>query len=115
GGGTPPNAPTLISPSNWAVMDDGSTPPLCVQSSNPNVQYDIQIYQGVSTPDSGWQNSNCYTPSPALGPYTFAWHARVRDNSTGLESAWSDNWNFSIASQQLSLDPITFSPASPTN
>jgi|GEM_PF-2438291 len=114
GGGTAPGAPTLTGPSNWDYERGGATPQLCATSSDSNVQYDFQISQGQSTPDSGWIYGNCWTPTPALGPYTFAWHAKVRDNSSGLESGWSDTWNFSIASQQLSMDPITFSPPSPS-
>ncbi len=114
GGGTAPPAPTLNSPSNWDFQRDGSTPQLCASSSDGNVQYDFQIYQSAQTPDSGWINGNCWTPNPSLGPYTFAWHVRVMDNASGLVSGWSDTWNFSIASQQLSMDPITFYPPSPS-
>lgn len=113
GGGTRPNTPTLTSPGNWDYERGGATPTLCASSTSSNIMYDIQISQGQSTPDSGWINANCWTP-PTLGPYTFAWHAKVRDNSSGLESGWSDTWNFSIASQQLTMDPITFSPPSPS-
>ena len=113
GGGTAPGVPTLTSPSNWDYERGGATPTLCASSSDSNVQYDIQIFQGQSTPDSGWISANCWTP-PTLGPYTFTWHAKVRDNSSGLESGWSDAWNFSIASQQLTMDPLTFNPPSPS-
>ena len=114
GGGTPPNTPTLTSPANWDYERGGATPQLCASTTSSNVQYDFQIYQGTSTPDSGWIYGNCWTP-PTLGPNTFAWHAKVRDTSSGLESGWSDGWNFSIASQQLTMDPISFSPPSPSN
>jgi Ig-like domain-containing protein len=113
GGGTRPNTPTPTSPSNWAEQRDGSTPQLCATTSSGNVQYDFQFHDSAQTPDSGWISGNCWTP-PTLGPYTFTWHVKVRDNSSGLESGWSDDWHFTIDSQQLTLDPISFYPASPS-
>jgi hypothetical protein len=104
GGGSKPAKPTPTSPDNWAVSRDGSTPALCVQAQS-GVEYDIQIFQGAQTPDSGWISNNCWTP-PTLGPYTFSWHAKVRAN--GIESDWSDTRSFSIDSQVLSLDDFKF-------
>ncbi len=113
GGGTRPNPPTLTGPSDWIVFGDGHTPALCAQSDASNIQYKFQIYNSGQTPESDWQDGNCWTP-PTLAPYTFRWHAKVRDKASGLESDWSADHNFTVASQQLTLAPISFYPASPT-
>ena len=104
GGGTRPSAPTPSSPGNWYVSRDGSAPQLCVNAMS-GVDYDFQIYESHDTPDSGWISSNCWTPS-GLGPYTYKWHVKVR--SSGLESDWSESWNFSIDSQQMTMDDFLF-------
>jgi hypothetical protein len=112
GGGTRPNPPGLVSPNNWAVSRNGSTPPLCA-SAPSGLKYYFQIYESHDTPESGWQNSSCWTP-PTLGAFTYKWHVKARDSASGLESDWSNPWNFSIDSQQLTMDDIVFTPSSPS-
>ena len=77
---------------------------MCVNSLS-GVEYDFQIYDSHDTPDSGWISGSCWTPS-GLGPYTYKWHTKVR--ASGLESDWSDSWNFSIDFQQLSMTNFQF-------
>lgn len=113
GGGTRPDPPTLVSPSNWYASRDGSTPTLCA-SAPAGLQYDFQIYESHSTPESGWISSNCWTP-PSLGPYTYQWHVKVKDPGTGLESDWSEAWHFSIDSQELTIADLEFQPGSPSD
>lgn len=110
GGGTRPNPPVPQSPGDWYVSRDGSTPALCV---NPvgGVQYHFQVFESHDTPDSGWIATNCWTP-PALGPYTYQWHAQVRTGS--LESDWGETRHFSMDSQQLTIDDLVFSHGSPS-
>jgi hypothetical protein len=112
GGGTRPNSPTLTSPSNWYASRSGGTPTLCA-SAPGGLQYSFQIYESHDTPQSGWIDSSCWTP-PNLGPYTYKWHVKVRDVGTGLESDWSEAWNFTIDSQSLSIEGIFFSQSSPS-
>jgi hypothetical protein len=66
GGGTRPN-PLLTGPSDWIVFGDGHTPALCAQSDASNIQYKFQIYNSGQTPESDWQDGNCWTP-PTLAP-----------------------------------------------
>ncbi|MBC7233442.1 MAG: peptidoglycan DD-metalloendopeptidase family protein [Chloroflexi bacterium] len=114
GGGTRPNPPILVSPPNWYVSRDGSTPTLCA-SAPGGLQYFFQIYESHDNHDSGdWISSNCWPP-PKLGPYGYQWHAKVRNPSNGLESDWSETWHFSIDSQQLTIDDLVFEPGSPSS
>ncbi len=110
GGGTRPSVPILASPGNWSTSIQGSNPPLCVNPTS-GLQYDFQIYQSHDTPDSGWISSNCWAP-PGLGPYTYQWHVKAKDPSTGLTSDWSDTWHFTIGSNQITMDNIEFNPGS---
>lgn len=112
GGGTRPNPPSLQSPNDWYLSPLGTIPQLCANSMS-GVQYYFEIYNSVSTPNSGWIGSNCWTP-PGLGPYTFQWHVKVRNTSTNLESDWSTTWHFSIEQSGPSLSDVRFDPASPS-
>ena len=112
GGGTRPDPPTLVSPSNWYVSRDGSTPTLCA-SAPAGLQYYFDIYESHDIPKSGWISSNCWTP-PGLGWYGYQWRVKVKDPGTGLESDWSDTWHFGIDTQEISLDDFTFIPPSPS-
>ena len=112
GGGTRPDPPTLVSPGNWYVSRDGSTPTLCA-SAPAGLQYYFQIYESHDIPESGWISSDCWTP-PSLGPYGYQWHVKVRGPGTGLESDWSETWHFSIDSQEISIRGIYFDPGSPS-
>jgi RHS repeat-associated protein len=110
--GRSPNRPTLTDPSNWYVSRDGSSPQLCAQNhGDPDgdaiVAYNFVIYDSAQLWDY-WSATNCATP-PTLGPYTYKWHARVKD-STGMISDWSDPLYFSISSQAFTIDPIEFAP-----
>ena len=113
GGGTRPAAPVISSPGNWSVFAESSPPALCVNAV-AGAQYFFQIYDSHDIPESGWIGSNCWTPG-GLGPYTYKWHAKARDNSTGLESDWSADSNFSLYSTQLSMADLEFSPGSPSS
>ncbi|MBI5962990.1 MAG: peptidoglycan DD-metalloendopeptidase family protein [Chloroflexi bacterium] len=113
GGGTRPTPPALSDPGNWSVFAESSPPALCVNAS-AGVQYFFQIYESHDIPDSGWIDTNCWTP-PSLGPYTYKWHAKARNISTALESDWSESRNFSLYSTQLSMDNLEFSPGSPSS
>jgi hypothetical protein len=111
-GGTRPNPPTLVSPGNWYVSHDGSTPTLCA-SAPAGLQYYFQIYESHDIPESGWINNNCWTP-PGLGWYGYQWHVKVKDPNTGLESDWSETWHFEISSQDVVTHGPFFSPGSPS-
>lgn len=111
-GGTRPAPPTLISPANWSQFPNGSTPALCVNPMS-NVQYYFQVYESHDIPESGWTSSSCWTP-PGLGPYSYQWHVKVRDTATGLESDWSETWHFTLYALELTMDPLEFSPGSPS-
>ncbi len=110
--GERPNPPALVSPANWSVSRDGSTPTLCA-SAPAGLQYYFDIFEGLNTPKSDWISSNCWTPS-SLRPGIYYWHVKVRNSATRLESDWSETWHFSIDSQELTMDNLVFSPASPS-
>jgi pimeloyl-ACP methyl ester carboxylesterase len=112
GGGTRPDPPTLVSPGNWHVSRDGSTPTLCA-SAPAGLQYYFDIYESHDNPDSGWISNNCWTP-PALGPYGYQWHVKVKDPGAGLESDWSEAWHFNIESREPVIEDVRFDPPSPS-
>lgn len=113
GGGTRPSPPTLVSPGNWYVSHEGSTPTLCANAPG-GLEYYFQIYDSHDIPVSGWIINNCWTP-PGLGWYGYQWHVRVRDPGTGLESEWSETWHFEISSQDVVTHGPFFSPGSPSS
>ncbi|MEI6179495.1 MAG: NBR1-Ig-like domain-containing protein [Chloroflexales bacterium] len=86
-----PNAPTLVSPNDWAVSV-GTAPQLCAQAQgDPDgdsiAGYYFDIFQSAQLWNSGWTTSSCVTPT-GLGTFGFQWRVKVRDGR-GLESAWS--------------------------
>ncbi len=113
GGGTRPNPPTLVSPSNWQKYMDGSTPPLCA-SAPSGLQYYFQLYQSQSDHDSGWVSSNCWTP-PTLPWGKYKWHVKVKDPGNNVESDWSEAWYFDLVSQDINVHGPYFDPGSPSS
>lgn len=113
GGGTRPEPPALVRPSNWYKSMDGSTPELCA-SAPAGLLYDFQLYQGQADRESGWTSSNCWTPA-TLPSGKYKWHVKVKDPATNIESDWSADWYFDVVSQ----DPVThgplFQPGSPSS
>ena len=113
GGGTRPSPPSLVSPGDWYVSIDGSTPTLCA-SAPSGLQYDFQIYESHDNHESGWTGSNCWTP-PTLGTYGYQWHVKVKDPNTNLESDWSETWHFNIESGDITITDIHFDIPSPSD
>jgi glutamyl endopeptidase len=110
GGGTRPDPPSLVSPGNWYVSHDGTTPNLCA-SAPAGLEYYFQIYESHTTPASGWTSNSCWTP-PGLGSHGYQWHVRVRDPGSGIVSEWSETWHFNIDSTTPSIDDTRFNPDS---
>lgn len=111
-----PNRPILVSPYDWYVTV-GSPPQLCAQAQgdpdgDPVNEYYFDV-RGHDLWNSGWTTSNCVTPS-GLGYWTYEWSVKVRD-SHGAESEWSDNWHFSIRSDNITITDLHFDPASPSD
>lgn len=105
---TPPRTPSLISPSDWYVSNDGTAPQLCWQNNgDPDgdaVQFYAEVYQSAVNANSGWTNNTCWRPSNLDGNYyNYQWHVKAKD-SHGAESGWSDTWHFTINPPQCSYN-----------
>ena len=93
-----PKAPSLIT-GDWAVYPSPSGISLAAQQNgDPDgdaiSQYYFEIFGSHDTPNSGWINSNVWSP-PSLGPYGYQWHVKVKD-SAGAESDWSETRHFNV-------------------
>lgn len=94
-----PNSPVLLSPGDWAVFEGTNGIVLSAQEKgDPDgdsiSQYFFAIFDSHDTPDSGWINSNSWSPT-GLGTYGYQWHVKVRD-AYGAESGWSDSGHFTV-------------------
>ncbi len=108
-----PNRPSLTSPYDWVVYYSGNTAQLCAQTEgDPDgdtiTEYYFDIFDSAQLWNSGWANTNCVTTS-ALGPYTYQWRVKVRDNQ-GAESEWSDSRHFTLVNPGLTVSELYFQP-----
>jgi len=108
-----PEQPTLISPYNWYVYYTGNTAQLCAQAQgDPDGDaisgYYFEIYASAESWNSGWTASNCVTTA-GLGPHNYRWHVKVSDEH-GAESAWSEDWNFTLVNPALQISEFYFQP-----
>jgi murein DD-endopeptidase MepM/ murein hydrolase activator NlpD len=116
--GRKPNAPSNVSPYDWAVLV-GQNPQLCVQhNGDPDgdaiTNYHFLAWNSVSpTYDSGWVSSNCVNTSN-LEYQGYTWHAQVRDSRNQV-SDWGPDWHFGVQSSTVSFTDIHFDPGSPSN
>ena len=98
GSSTPPDAPTLISPSNGSTTAN-TTPTFSWSTSSGATQYQIQIDNNAdfSSPeqDQTLPGTN-YTPASALSDGTYNW--RVRASNGSVWSDWSNVWTVMISS-----------------
>ena len=113
--GHSPNKPWLVSPGDWYVSWNGAPPQLCAMhkgdiDGNPIIAFEFDVIGGWN---SGWVPSVCATPT-GLNYYTYEWRVRVLDSTYNV-SEWSDIWRFTLQDQNFRIDPIRFSPASPSN
>lgn len=115
--GARPNRPAIDDPHNWYMSYDGSAPVLkWHDNGSPDGATIVQSYvevRGAQNWDSGWIPSTQVQPQ-GLGAYSYEWKAKVKDNR-GLESDWSEQRYFSIASQQLTMDDLIIDPGSPSD
>ena len=108
-----PEQPTLISPYNWYEYYTGNTAQLCAQAQgDPDGDaisgYYFEIYASAESWNSGWTASNCVTTA-GLGPHNYRWHVKVSDEH-GAESAWSEDWNFTLVNPALQISEFYFQP-----
>lgn len=94
-----PNPPTLTNPGDWAVYEEAGGINLSAQhNGDPDGdavnQYYFEIYDSHDTPNSGWINSNSWSP-PGLSIFGYQWRVKVRDQH-GAESGWSETRHFTI-------------------
>jgi len=94
---TPPSVPTLLSPSNGALLPQKTVPWSFDWSDSSDAesgisQYQLQVYRVVSSPfiDVNTVNSEHSQVAEVAYPYISGWKWRVRaQNGAGLWSAWS--------------------------
>jgi len=105
-----PYKPALTSPHDWTVYYTGNTAQLCAQTNGDPDGDSVTAYffESIGNWNSGWVNGNCVTTA-ALAPRTYQWHVKVRD-SKGAESAWSDDWHFTLVNPVLSITQLAFEP-----
>jgi len=108
--GTPPDAPTLSSPSDSSSTCD-ATPHFDWSSVSEATSYRIQVDNdaGFGSPevDATMSNSD-YTPGSSLSPDAYYW--RVQASNSFGSSPWSSVWSFAILPT-----PSAPSLSSPTN
>ena len=94
----PPNTPTLISPANNNLTEDGGVPILCwLNNGDPNgdaLQYYARLHKDGQTQESGWISATCWQPS-TMGPGAYSWEVQAKDPG-GKASPWTTPWNFSV-------------------
>ena len=96
-----PAAPTLVSPSNGAVITD-HTPYLdwSKVTASSTVHYQLQVDNNAdfSSPsvNKTWVSYSYYTVSTSLSHGTYYWRVRAVDAS-GNKSDWTTAWSFRVA------------------
>lgn len=108
-----PYVPDASSPNDWHVYYTGNTAQLCAQNNgDPDgdtiTGYYFDIYDSPQLWNSGWTGNNCVSTG-ALGPYTYQWRVKVRDNH-GAESDWSDSRHFTLVNPSLTITDFYFEP-----
>ena len=88
--------PTLISPTNGALLPPGTDVTLQWNSVSGATQYLVEIwggqYGGTHATPCGWQSgTSCHIGT--MSPGNVLWRVQARDGAGNL-SPWSDEWNF---------------------
>lgn len=112
----PANAPTLVSPDDWAVTQNPSMQLCAKENGDPDTgdrvtEYFFQIFDSAQNWESNWTSAGCVTPV-GLGVYNYQWRVKVRDTH-GAESSWSDVRHFSVTGNSAGPmeKPILLSPS----
>ena len=88
--------PVLSAPSNGALLPPGTDITLVCNSVNGAAEYLFEIwggqYGGTHNTLGGWQ-SGTSRHIGTMSPGNVLWRVKAR-NSSGVESPWSDEWNF---------------------
>jgi len=88
--------PSLISPSNGALIPPGTNVTLQWDSVSGATEYLVEIwggqYGGNHATPCGWTSSTSCNIG-TMSPGNVLWRVKAR-NSSGTESPWSDEWNF---------------------
>jgi hypothetical protein len=102
---TAPPVPTLIAPTNGAVISDNTPTFVWTSVTDPSgVTYRIQVDNdpGFSSPEvNAWLLDNTYTSS-ALADENYSWRVRAVDGQ-GNASDWSEEWNFRVVPVSVSF------------
>lgn len=88
-----PPAPTLLSPSNGAIFNEGES--INLSWSATGNEYYGEVWGGPGgTLTFGWQSGTSYNLGSQWAGYTYSWHVKTR-NSVG-ESGWSETRTFRV-------------------
>jgi len=97
---TPPNPPSLSSPTNGQYFNEGES--ITLSWSATGNEYYGEIWGGPGgTLTFGWQSGTSNSIGSQWAGYAYSWHVKARNGSG--ESGWSDTWTFTVR------------PAAPTN
>jgi len=93
--GSPPNPPSLLSPSNGSTLASNTDIALDWDGSSGATEYYAHLWGGPDIDiDSGWIGSTDWHVGPQW-PGTYQWQVKAR-NSYG-ESGWSSTWSFTVS------------------
>ena len=93
--GTPPDPPSLSSPSNGATLPQDTNITLDWNSSSGATEYYAHLWGGPSIDiSSGWRDSTSWYIGQQW-PGTYQWQVKAR-NQYG-ESGWSSTWSFTVS------------------
>jgi pimeloyl-ACP methyl ester carboxylesterase len=93
---TPSWRPSLSSPSNGASLPKNTDVTLRWNSLSGATQYKVELWGGpysLMTPCDWQSGTSCHIGT--MWPGNMVWHVKAR-NSSGQESSWSEDWNFTI-------------------
>ncbi|GIV16045.1 MAG: hypothetical protein KatS3mg022_1480 [Armatimonadota bacterium] len=115
---TPPSVPTLIAPASGTIVS--ATPSLTLKASDPDgerVKLEIQVTDGTDVRtfttdyvDSGAEVVYTVPADQPLSERQWNWKAKAIDER-GAESAWSEAWSFTVATNRAPAVPTLIAPA----
>ncbi len=115
---TPPSVPTLIAPTVGATVS--ATPSLLLRASDPDgerIKLEIQVANGTDVRtfttdfvDSGAEVVYTVPADQPLSDGQWNWKAKAIDEH-GAESAWSEAWSFTVATNRAPAVPTLIAPA----
>ena len=88
-----PGSPSLQSPDDGAIFDEGHTVTLCWSDTGDEYYGEVWGGPGGTVP-FGWQSGTCKDIDAPTAGYTYQWHVKARSQCG--ESDWSSTWSFTV-------------------